>query len=73
MLLQQYTFESAASGFLMRVYPFGNMFVTADEAYFGDGGYEEDFECVKEMTEKEPQCFMFNSKRRAVNAAKYAC
>lgn len=74
MYIANFVFESNATNALNRVYPVGNEFLVADEAFLGEGDCEIDdpLETISVENWKDHGIIgFFYSKRRAIDAARY--
>lgn len=74
MYVANFVFESNASNDLNRVYPVGNEFLVADEAFLGDGDCNIDDPLTTipvDLWKDYGLIGFFYSKRRAIDAARY--
>lgn len=78
MYVSNYTFESNASGALLRVYPYGCLFLVTDEACCGQGDFNDTDDGASPLIDTPQELWtdygivgFFNSKRRAIDAARF--
>lgn len=74
MYVSNYTFESNASNDLLRVYPVGNGFLVADEAFIGEGdcNIDDPIATIPIDNWKDYGIIgFFYSKKRAIDAARF--